>query len=118
MQTKSIAWWLWLIPIAFLLIATARLPYGYYTLTRIIVCGCAACLAALSWTDGGGINKAWAVAFALVAVLFNPLIPVYLRRETWFCIDLGVAAVFATHLGLVRLIGTQTSKALIGKPPR
>ena len=105
-QTKSIAWWLWLIPIAFLLIAVARMPYAYYTFTRIVICGSASFLAAVSWIDGGK-NRFWAVVFALVAILFNPLIPVYLKRETWFYFDFGVAAIFAGHLGVVRLMNTK-----------
>jgi hypothetical protein len=110
MQTKSVAWWLWLIPIVILLIAVARVPYGYYTFTRIVVCGSAAFLAFSSWADGG-LNKGWAVIFALIAVLFNPLIPVYLKRETWIYFDFGVASIFAAHLGLARLRGIQTSEA-------
>jgi hypothetical protein len=28
--------------------------------------------------------------FGLIAVLFNPLVPIYLGRATWFNIDIGV----------------------------
>lgn len=110
MQSKSIAWWLWLIPIAFLLMAVARMPYGYYTVTKIVVCGSAVFLAVINWADGG-VNRGWAVAFALIAILFNPLIPVYLKRATWLYFDFAVAAVFAAHLVLVRLVGTKARQA-------
>ena len=46
---KSIPWWVWIIPTAFLLVAMARLPYGYYTFTRILVCGIAAWFAIVGW---------------------------------------------------------------------
>jgi hypothetical protein len=41
--------------------------------------------------------------FGLIAVLFNPLMPIYLKRTTWFRIDIGIAIVFAAHLVIVRL---------------
>jgi hypothetical protein len=51
MQSKSIPWCLWLIPIAVLLIATQRLPYGYYTITRIVACGFAGFFTWVAWND-------------------------------------------------------------------
>jgi hypothetical protein len=33
----------------------------------------------------------------LVALLFNPVVPVHLTREIWFFIDLAVAAIFAVY---------------------
>ena len=36
---------IWLVPAVALLIALAPLPYGYYTLLRIIICGAAAFIA-------------------------------------------------------------------------
>jgi hypothetical protein len=32
---KSIPIWVWIVPSVALVVATARLPYGYYTFTRI-----------------------------------------------------------------------------------
>jgi hypothetical protein len=103
MQFKSIPWWLWLIPTALLLIATARMPYGYYTVMRIVVCGFAGYLAYVAWEQEDLVSRSWAVAFGSIAILFNPIVPVYLKRATWFDIDVGVAIIFATHLIAVRL---------------
>lgn len=102
MQFKSIPWWLWLVPIALALGATAHLPYGYYTFTRIVICGFGAFFAYVSW-QGDSVSKIWAAIFALLAVLFNPIFPIYLHRVTWQPIDIGVAVIFAAHLLLVRL---------------
>lgn len=99
---KNIPWYIWIIPIALLLIATMSLPYGYYTFTRWVVCASAIWFAVASW-DRGNIGRAFAVILALVAILFNPIAPVYLRRATWFYFDIGVAVVFAAHLLLLRL---------------
>jgi hypothetical protein len=103
MQFKSIPWWLWLIPVAMLLIATARMPYGYYTFTRIVVCGFAALFAFVAWEGGPG-SRVWSVIFAFVAVLFNPIIPIYLKQTTWFGFDIAAAVLFAAHLAFVRLL--------------
>ena len=36
---NRIPWWVWPITAALLIIATFDLPYGYYTILRIVVCG-------------------------------------------------------------------------------
>jgi hypothetical protein len=73
MNLKAIPWWLWLIPAAFLVVATARMPYGYYTFTRVVVCGFAVLLAVRGWDDGP-MTRIWSVLLALLAILFNPII--------------------------------------------
>lgn len=85
---------IWLLPAAMLLIALAPLPYGYYTLLRLVVCGSSAYIA---WTTAKLKPTGWTAVFALVAVLFNPIIPVYLDREIWAFIDIGVAIIYLAH---------------------
>ncbi len=102
MRLKSIPWWLWLIPIVLLFIATEKMPYGYYTFTRIAVCGFAAVFAYLEW-EGGSISRIWASILGLVAVLFNPILPIYLSRKIWYPLDVGVAVIFAAHLASERI---------------
>jgi hypothetical protein len=102
MHFKSIPWWLWVIASALLLVATERMPYGYYTLTRIVVCGLGAFFAYVGW-EGGLVSRVWSTIFGLVAVLFNPIFPIYLSRGTWYGIDISVAFIFAAHLIFVRL---------------
>lgn len=104
MQFKSIPWLLWLIPVALLLAATARLPYGYYTFIRIVVCASALFIAIAGWSG----SRIWSAIFCLVAILFNPVLPVYLHRGTWFYFDVGVAAIFAAHLIFVRSLTPAT----------
>jgi hypothetical protein len=71
--------------------------YGYYTFTRIVTCGIAGVIAFAGFRDRA-VVQAWSVLLALVAVLFNPIVPVHLDRQTWFYLDLGAAAVFVAHL--------------------
>lgn len=112
MVFKSAPWWIWVIVSAMLLIATESMPYGYYTLTRIVVCGVGAYLAYAGW-EGGIFSRLWSTIFGLVAALFNPVLPVYLPRRTWYPIDITVALVFVTHLAFV-LLSRKRARSLSG----
>ena|SRR5271155_6210391 len=102
MGVKSIPRWIWLIPVAVLLLATARLPYGYYTVLRIAVFVFAAVIAIAEWNEGVQ-GQVISIAFGFVALLFNPLVPIHLKRATWFYIDIGIAVLIAAHLVFRRL---------------
>jgi hypothetical protein len=86
------------------------MPYGYYTFTRIVVCAFAGFFAFTAW-EGDLVPRVWAVILSLVAVLFNPIIPIYLSRATWFYFDVGVAIIFGAHLAVVRLGWLQTKRS-------
>lgn len=82
-----------LIPAAFLIVATMPLPYGYYTLLRLIVTIAGVFFA---WSEFQTHQRltVWVLLFGFLALLFNPVIPVHLNREMWFVLDLGAAAIF------------------------
>jgi hypothetical protein len=82
-----------------LFLALADLPYGYYTLLRILVCAVGAYGAYLAYSAG---RHGWTWTFGAIAVLFNPIIPVYLGREVWAPIDVGVGIVFVTSLAVFK----------------
>jgi hypothetical protein len=44
----------------------------------------------------------WAVMLGAVAIIFNPIIPVYLTRAIWAYIDLPVAALLIVHMFAAR----------------
>lgn len=72
--------------------ALASWPYGYYQFLRLVVCGVGAyaTFMAYNW------QISWATyLFGLIAVLFNPLIPIHLSLEIWQPIDLVCALLFA-----------------------
>jgi hypothetical protein len=100
-EMKSMPLLVWLAPAALLVIAVARLPYGYYTFMRIVTCGAAIWIAIVGFREKG-IGSFWPVLFALVAALFNPLIPIHFHRAIWFYLDLATAALFLLHLIIVR----------------
>lgn len=76
---------------AMLFIALFQLPYGYYTLLRLVVCLSSTFLAYLAYE----IRKMKSVfLLILIAVLFNPVIPVHLDQETWAAIDVVCGLIF------------------------
>ncbi len=95
-KSSSLPAALWLVPTAALLFALAPLPYGYYTLLRIVVCAASVLIAYNSFQRVGKVSLGSGVMIG-IALLFNPLIPIHLSREIWAPIDIGAAFVFAMH---------------------
>jgi hypothetical protein len=62
------------------------LPFGYYTLLRIVVTIGSVAVVVTEFENG--LNF-WVIAFGLIVILFNPLIPVYLNdKSAWMPIDI------------------------------
>ena len=74
-----------------LCLGVLSLPYGYYTLLRIIVT-IAAIINAYNFLEESNMEKVY--LFGFLAILFNPLIPIYLGKELWILIDLAAAGIF------------------------
>ncbi|OGX11804.1 MAG: hypothetical protein A2351_07190 [Omnitrophica bacterium RIFOXYB12_FULL_50_7] len=70
------------------------LPYIYFILLRWVVCAAAA-YAAFKLKDRPSLSGHF-IPLWIVAVLFNPLIPVYLTGLIWLMIDLACAVYFLT----------------------
>lgn len=88
---------IWLIPAILSIIALAKLPYGYYQLLRIAVCTAAGYLTYCEFKLKDKLNV-WVILFAFLAILFNPIIPIHLKREVWAFFNVTCAAVFIAHL--------------------
>jgi hypothetical protein len=69
-------------------IAISDLPYGYYTLLRLVVCSTGIIYLIFFRNDKFPINDI--IVFVMV-LLWNPIIPVYLTKEIWIALDLMVA---------------------------
>jgi|SRR3989338_614057 len=65
-------------------------PYGFFTLLRFAVCFSATYVAWLSYESQ---YEKWAWILGIMAVLFNPFIPIHFARDTWRLIDL-IAGIF------------------------
>ncbi|HRE16914.1 MAG TPA: hypothetical protein PLW86_07570 [Rhodocyclaceae bacterium] len=85
-----------------LVAAVLPLPYSYYMFLRWAVTLSAGLHLALAVQ-----SKLWGVAAvcAGIAILFNPLAPVYLTKGIWAALDIAAAALFGY------------ASAMLSKPP-
>ncbi|WP_462265134.1 DUF6804 family protein [Mucilaginibacter sp.] len=85
-----------ILSIVLLLCALFPLPIGYYTLLRIIVCITAVMTIVNEYRAD---VTPWIIALGLCAVVFNPILPIYLNdKEIWAALDITVAIVFTIKL--------------------
>lgn len=80
------------VAIVMLVLSFAPMPIGYYTLLRIVVCGAAAYLA---YESGNG---PWRWIWGAIAIVFNPIFPLYLGRDIWRVVDALVIIVLSVSL--------------------
>lgn len=71
---------------AMLFVGAAPMPYGYYTLLRLIACGV---FAYAAWVAYDQRNKLLPYAYAALALIFNPIIKIHLPKDIWILIDVG-----------------------------
>ena len=82
--------YLLLICAGLLFIAIADLPIGFYTFLRIIVT-----IGAVGAIISENELNFWVIIFGIIAILFNPLIPIYLNdKSAWIPIDIIAAVIF------------------------
>ena len=95
----------WLLASAVALVAATPpiWPYAYYTLLRVLVCGVSIGAIVMLRADFPGL----AAAFVLVALLFNPIIPVYLDKAVWVIIDIAAAIFFFVATSHPQLAGVR-----------
>jgi hypothetical protein len=75
-----------------LFIGLIDLPIGYYTLLRIVVTIGSVAVVVTEFENG--LNF-WVITFGLLAITFNPLIPIYLNdKSAWMPIDIIAGILF------------------------
>jgi hypothetical protein len=75
-----------------LFIGLVDLPIGFYTLLRIVVTIGSVAVVVTEFENGLSF---WVITFALIGILFNPLIPVYLNdKSAWMPIDIIGGIIF------------------------
>lgn len=75
-----------------LLVATLKLPIGYYTFLRIVIS-----IGAIAVIVSQLKNKfdIWCVIFIAILILFNPFKPIFLyKKGIWMPLDLIASAIF------------------------
>ena len=96
----DISKWLWLAPAIVLLIAILPLPYVYYVGMRWIVAGAAGYLAWQEFSQNGQKANSYVWVFGVIALVFNPIMPIHLFKVLWIAINLASTAVFLGHYRL------------------
>ena len=95
----KIIFWLKIVGIVLLLLSLTKLPYGYYTFLRIFITGTGLYSAYNYYTTQ---NIFWILVFSFIAILFNPIIPIYMERETWGVIDISTSLVFFISIFILK----------------
>jgi uncharacterized membrane protein len=63
-------------------------PYDFFVLLRFVVCVSSIYLAWLALNEN---QEKWIWAYGIIAVLFNPLIPIHFGRSAWAIVDIATA---------------------------
>jgi hypothetical protein len=79
--------------------ALQRHPYSYYTILRWVTCGTAAYTAYLAFQRQ---SVGWCWLLGIVAVFFNPFVPVALDRKTWATIDVATGVLLLISIAFVQ----------------
>ena len=77
---------------ALLALGAAPMPYGYYTLLRLVAC------AAFMWAAAASARlpaRVLPCVYGVLALLFNPIIKVHLPKEAWAVVDIAAALFLA-----------------------
>lgn len=90
-----------IISIVILLLAIPPIwPYGYYILLRWVVTASAIFLV---WVSYNLKKTFWLFLMGIIALLFNPIAPIHLNKETWVIIDLIVATIFLVSIFKIKI---------------
>lgn len=71
------------------------LPYGYYSVMRWIVSASCAWLALSAHRQGAA---PWVWYWAIVAGIYNPIVPVHASRAVWSVVNIGTVLVASVYL--------------------
>lgn len=81
--------------------ALADNPYGYYQILRWVIAGTAGYSACLAYGQG---KNAWVWIMVIIAILFNPIAPIYLQKETWSMLNMIVAVVIFISMFKIKVV--------------
>ena len=70
-------------------------PYGYFMLLRVVICASSGYMAYVGFNKGKDV---WIWIFVVIAILFNPILPIHLGKDIWAIVDVIVAGIFMVSL--------------------
>jgi hypothetical protein len=82
------------------------LPIGYYTFLRIIeTIGAIVVI----FTEYRNEITLWIIAFGIIGILFNPILPIYLNDKTfWIIIDFAAGILFGIKAFTLKIKKTES----------
>jgi hypothetical protein len=87
--------------IALIIAIFADMPYDFFVLLRVLIfVTCIACATTL-WKSGQA-GTIWLWIMVTIAVVYNPLLPIHLKRETWEWINIATIPVFCLLCFLIK----------------
>lgn len=93
-----------------LLLSFSKHGHDYFFALRVVTCATAAFIAVLSAKRSPG----WTAAFVVIAILFNPIVEFYLRRDLWQVIDICTAGVFVASVYMRVGLGSGSTEVTTG----
>tara|TARA_B110000003_G_C16531279_1_gene489030 strand:- start:357 stop:644 length:288 start_codon:yes stop_codon:yes gene_type:complete len=91
---------LWYIAAGLLFLGALSLPSGYYDLLRWFIFGVALFAAYKNFQLE---QTSWGIAFLVIALIFNPFLPLYLYDKfLWSVIDIGAALTFIFNSRIIK----------------
>lgn len=85
--------WLGALAAVFLILAIFNLPSEYYVFLRWMITAISVYVA-IAFGDTSN-NKIW--LFVAIALVFNPIVPIYSTRSVWFFVDSVSAGIFLAY---------------------
>jgi hypothetical protein len=84
--------------IIFILLGVAKMPYGYYQFLRIYVCLLSLFLVIKAFQKGN--KNGFEYLYLGLAILFNPILPIYLSKGIWVVFDIAAVILLGVSLAL------------------
>ena len=84
----------WIAPLIIMSIGLLPMPYGYYNLSRTVVCVCSIYFA-VQLLKKDDLVFVW--VFGFLAILYNPIIPIHLyEKGIWIMVNIITGILFFT----------------------
>jgi hypothetical protein len=93
--------WFTVIAGAMLLLAIPSIwPYSYFQILRWVVMSVA--LYNAFYTDYESKKSKWVFIMGAIAILFNPIFPIYFQKETWVVLDLIASVLMFVSINKIK----------------
>lgn len=78
-------------------VAVADLQYSYYQFLRVAVFLCGCSFAYKAYSHKQEVNY-WVILYSLTAILFNPLFPVHMAKDSWMVFNIATGLFYLASI--------------------